>query len=137
MRTGKNLLRLLAIAMMVAIPSYTFAAQVNVTTTTTVDSVQSTDTIRPGETITTTNASVARAYLPPGSYVLVTRGVPVRIIASSRLDWPPPYRVATERYSSQVTLGANGSLNGYVAGLPFPLLDANDPAIATKIIWNY
>ena len=56
MRTGKNLLPLLAIAMMVALPSYTSAAQVNVTTTTTVDTVQPADTIRPGEVITTTNA---------------------------------------------------------------------------------
>jgi hypothetical protein len=137
MRTGKNLLPLLAIAMMVALPSHTSAAQVTVTTTTTVDTVQPADTIRPGEVITTTNASTARTYLTPGSYVLVTRGVPVRIVSSSRLDWPPPYRVATERYSPQVSLSADGSLNGYVAGLPFPLLDANDPAIATKIIWNY
>ena len=137
MRTGKNFLPLVAIAMMVALPSYTFATQVSVTTTTTVDTVQPTDTIRPGEVITTTNAPVAQAYLTPGSYVLVTRGIPVRIVSSSRLDWPPPYRVATERYSSQVSLSADGSLNGYVAGLPFPLLDANDPAIATKIIWNY
>jgi hypothetical protein len=43
MRTGKKLLPLVVIAMMVALPSYTFAAQVNVTTTTT------TDTVRPGE----------------------------------------------------------------------------------------
>jgi hypothetical protein len=75
--------------------------------------------------------------LTPGSYVLVTRGIPVRIVSSSRLDWPPPYRVATERYSPQVSLSADGAFNGYVSGLPFPLLDTNDPAIATKIIWNY
>ena len=28
------------------------------------------------------------------------------------------------------------SLVGYVAGQPFPLLDLNDPDIATKIMWN-
>src|ERR1700688_3555310 len=108
MRTGKNLLPLLAIAMMVALPSYTSAAQVNVTTTTTVDTVQPADTIRPGEVITTTNLSTARTYLTPGSYVLVSRGVPIRIVSSSRLDWPPPYRVATERYSPQGSLNADG-----------------------------
>lgn len=42
MRTGKNFLPLVAIAMMVTLPSYTFAAQVSVTTTTTVDTVQPT-----------------------------------------------------------------------------------------------
>ena len=25
---------------------------------------------------------------------------------------------------------------GYVAGQPFPLIDANDPYVAEKIIWN-
>ena len=25
---------------------------------------------------------------------------------------------------------------GYVAGQPFPLIDANDPDAATKIVWN-
>ncbi len=137
MRTAKNLLPLLVVTMVIALPSYASAAQVSVTTITTTDTLQPTDSIRPGEVITTTNASVARVYLTPGSYVLVTHGVPLRIVSSSRLDWPPPYRVATERYSSQVSLSSDGVLNGYVAGLPFPLLDANDPGIAAKIIWNY
>ena len=117
MRTGK-FLPLLPIIMMVALPTYSSAAQIAVTTTTTVDTVQPTDSIRPGEVVTTANASVARTYLTPGSYVLVTRGVPLRIVSSSRLDWPPPYRLATERYSSQVSLSRDGVLNGYVAGLP-------------------
>jgi hypothetical protein len=25
---------------------------------------------------------------------------------------------------------------GYVAGQPFPLIDANDPDVANKIVWN-
>ena len=25
---------------------------------------------------------------------------------------------------------------GYVAGQPFPLIDANDPYVATKVVWN-
>ena len=29
------------------------------------------------------------------------------------------------------------SLKNYVAGLPFPLVDANDPQAATKIMWNF
>jgi hypothetical protein len=136
MRTAKNLLPLLAIFLAVAIASGAFAAQV-VTTTTTVDSVRPGDTIRTGEIITQTNVVTARTYISPGNYALVMRGMPIRVVASTRLDWPPPYRVATEKYSTQVALGADGSLRGYVAGLPFPLLDPNDPAIATKIIWNY
>ncbi|HVC45555.1 MAG TPA: DUF1329 domain-containing protein, partial [Candidatus Binataceae bacterium] len=54
-----------------------------------------------------------------------------------RIDWPPPYRVATEKYSPQVRLSADHrTVIGYVAGQPFPLLDPNDPDVATKIMWN-
>ena len=51
--------------------------------------------------------------------------------------WPPPYQDATEKYSSQVRLAPDHrDLIGFVAGQPFPLLDPNDPDVATKIMWN-
>jgi hypothetical protein len=136
MRTAKNLLASAAVALMVALPSYGFA-QTRVTTVTTVDTVRPGDSIQPGEVITTSNSTVVQAYVSPGTYALVTQGMPIRVVSSSRLDWPPPYQAATEKYASQVSLRSDGSLYGYVAGLPFPLIDPNDPAIATKIIWNY
>jgi Protein of unknown function (DUF1329) len=49
---------------------------------------------------------------------------------------PPPYRDATEKSSAQVTLNQKGELEHYVAGLPFPLIDPNDPEVATKVMWN-
>ena len=56
---------------------------------------------------------------------------------TSRIDWPPPYKDANEKYSSQVQLSKDHrSLIGYVAGQPFPLIDANDPYVATKVVWN-
>jgi Protein of unknown function (DUF1329) len=61
----------------------------------------------------------------------------MKITPTAHLDWPPPYKAATEQYSPQVTLGADGDLQHYVAGLPFPLVDANDPQAATKIMWNF
>jgi hypothetical protein len=61
----------------------------------------------------------------------------MHIVPTSKLDWPPPYRSATEKYSPQVSLDATGEMHGYVAGQPFPLLDPNDPAIALKIMWNF
>jgi len=137
MKLGKYFLPILAIALMAALPSYSYAVEAVVTTVTTLNALQPGDAVRPGEIVNRTNASDVQAYLSPGNYVLVMRGMPLRVVPSTQLAWPPPYRVATEKYSAQVALGADGSLNGYVAGLPFPLLDANDPAIATKIIWNY
>ena len=56
---------------------------------------------------------------------------------AERVDWPPPYRDATEKYSQQVRLtNDHRSIIGYVAGQPFPLIDPNDPYVGTKIIWN-
>jgi len=54
------------------------------------------------------------------------------------LDWPPPYKEANREIfragsASRLTIR---TLVGYVAGQPFPLLDMNDPDVATKIMWN-
>ena len=61
----------------------------------------------------------------------------MKIVPTARVDWPPPYKDATEKYSSQVQLSKDHrTVVGYVAGQPFPLIDANDPDVATKVIWN-
>jgi hypothetical protein len=73
----------------------------------------------------------------PGAFEAVSKGMEMNIVAPSRVDWPPPYQDATEKYSGQVRLGANNrDLMGYVAGQPFPILDPNDSNVATKIMWN-
>jgi len=61
----------------------------------------------------------------------------MRIVPHEALEWPPPYRTATEQYSGQVGLSADGRILNYVAGQPFPLLDMNDPQVSSKIMWNY
>jgi len=143
MRSQKILLLLpaLIVVLMVSLPSNVFADVVirhdTTVVTTTVDTVRQGDTIWPGEIITTSNYPAVQPYLSPGNYELVRQGMPLRVVPSTRLDWPPPYLAATEKYASQCSLGPDGALNGYVAGLPFPLMDPNDPWIATKIIWNY
>src|SRR5258708_30606854 len=140
MSSRKILLPSLVVTLMLALPSYIFATEVQVnqvTTVTTLDTVQPYDTIRPGEILTRANAASVQPYLSPGNYALVRDGMPLRVVPSSRLDWPPPYLVATEKYSPQCSLGWDGSHRGYIAGLTFPLMDPNDPSIAIKIIWNY
>jgi Protein of unknown function (DUF1329) len=93
--------------------------------------------VKPGETITRSNAAAVQQLVSPGTYVAVTRGMEMHIVAPQRIDWPPPYRDATEKYSSQVRLSKDRrTVVGYVAGQPFPLLDPNDPDVATKIMWN-
>ena len=93
--------------------------------------------VQPGDFITPDKAAQVKELVSPGVFYKVERGMTMKIIAPQRVDWPPPYKEATEKYSGQVRLTGDGrSLLGYVAGQPFPLLDPNDPSMATKIIWN-
>ncbi len=56
----------------------------------------------------------------------------------SKVHWPKAYREATEKYSAQVKLSADGrEMFKYVAGCPFPNIDANDPLAGHKLMWNY
>ena len=36
-----------------------------------------------------------------------------------------------------MNLNERGELSNCVAGLPFPLLDPNDPQVATEVMWNF
>jgi hypothetical protein len=93
--------------------------------------------VKAGDVITPDNASKVEGLVSPGNFILVRQGMTMKIVPTGHLDWPPPYKAATERYSPQVSLNPDGELKNYVAGLPFPLVDANDPQAATKIMWNF
>ena len=93
--------------------------------------------VKPGDFITPENAAKVRDLVSPGVNYKVEHGMTMKIIPTSRIDWPPPYKDATEKYSSQVRLSNDHkSIVGYVAGQPFPLIDPNDPWVATKVVWN-
>ena len=93
--------------------------------------------VKPGDVITSANAATVRNLVSPGVYVRVQKGMRMDIVPTQRVDWPPPYKDATEKYASQVELSKDHrTMIGYVAGQPFPLLDPNDPDIATKAMWN-
>jgi hypothetical protein len=47
----------------------------------------------------------------PGNFVLVKQGMRMKIVATERLEWPPPYRAATEKYAFQVKLNDQGELD--------------------------
>ena len=94
-------------------------------------------TVKPGDVITPENAAQVKDLVSPGVYYAVTHGMHMDIVAPERIEWPPPYREATEKYSSQVRLtNDHRSLLGYVAGQPFPLIDPNDPYVGAKVMWN-
>src|SRR5436305_4889220 len=89
--------------------------------------------VKPGDFITKDNATKVQNLVSPGNYVLVQNGMTMKVIATSKLDWPPPFKTATEKYSPQVALDSVGELKNYISGQPFPLLDPNDPQMATKV----
>jgi hypothetical protein len=73
--------------------------------------------VTPGDVITPDNASKVANLVSPGNYILVRQGMMMKIVPTGHLDWPPPYKEATERYSPQVSLTSDGELKGYAAGL--------------------
>jgi Protein of unknown function (DUF1329) len=93
--------------------------------------------VSPGDTITKDQADKVADLVSPGNLLLVRQGMTMKIVPTERLEWPPPYKAATEKYHAQVQLAPDGSLKGYAAGLPFPLVDANDPQAAQKVMWNF
>ena len=100
-------------------------------------SISNAGSVKPGDLITPDNASVVADLVSPGNYYLVKQGMHLRIVPTERLEWPLPYKAATEKYAAQVRLNDKGELQNYVAGQPFPLLDPNDPQVATKVMWNF
>src|ERR1700734_4224209 len=72
--------------------------------------------VKPGDVITKDNANKVVELLSPGNYVLVQEGMQLRIVPTDKLDWRPPFKAATEKYSPQVQLNSAGSLKGYTAG---------------------
>src|SRR5439155_987268 len=91
-----------------------------------------------GDRITEANVEQVRELISPGLEWCIRHGFPLTVGETKRIEWPRAYREATERYSGQVRLAADGvTLRDYVAGLPFPFLDPHDPQIAVKIMWNY
>ncbi len=93
--------------------------------------------VKPGDMIGAENAAKVKDLVSPGVYYKVAHGMQLKIVPTQRIDWPPPYKDATEKYSAQVRLSQDHrTVVGYVAGQPFPLIDANDPQVAAKIMWN-
>lgn len=93
--------------------------------------------ITPGMKIDKTNAQVAQEILPPEILKVVQAG-DLEITVQETVDLPPPqeYVAATLEHSAGVEVG-DGQLKNYVAGLPFPLLDPQDPQAGEKAAWNH
>lgn len=92
--------------------------------------------ITPGMKIDKSNAQKFRDIIDPATYALIEQGkleFPVEETHSIALH--PNYIAATKKHSSQVKLGsATGTIEGYVAGRPFPgKPDKSDPRAGEKL----
>jgi Protein of unknown function (DUF1329) len=94
--------------------------------------------VQPGDVITKDNVAKVRTLVSPGVAWCIEHGMQLKIVPTKKVEWPRRYREATEAHAGQVRMSADGSqLDNYVAGLPFPHIDVNDPQAAMKIMWNY
>ncbi len=94
--------------------------------------------VKPGEKFNAANVAQIKDLISPGVQWCVEHGMPITIAETKPIALPTAYREATEKYSGQVQLSPDGRImSGYVAGMPFPKIDPNDPLVANKIMWNY
>jgi len=94
--------------------------------------------VKPGDRFDASNVAQIDSLISPGVRWCVEHGMPIRVVESRKIEMPKAYREATDKYSAQVRLSADGrTLENYVAGTPFPNIDRDDPQAATKVMWNY
>lgn len=94
--------------------------------------------VQPGDVVTKANLDKVTGLVSPGIEWCVKHGMSMKIVPYKKIEWDRAYKEATEKYGGQAKLAPDGrSLVGYVAGMPFPNIDPNDPQIALKIMWNY
>ena len=97
----------------------------------------STAGLTPGTTVSKDTLDAAKEYLPPEILDKIQAGE-FQFSVQDTTDLPvsEAYIEATKKYAEQVKLSADGELAGYVAGLPFPVLDPADPQAGLKAAWN-
>jgi hypothetical protein len=94
--------------------------------------------VQPGEVVTKETMDKAEGLLIPTMKWFVQHGLTIPVTPYRKVELPQLYKEATEKYSGQVKLAADGrELYNYVAGLPFPQIDPNDPMAGAKIMWNH
>jgi hypothetical protein len=91
-----------------------------------------------GDKITRESADKVKDITSPAMFWLVQHGWPMTIVETQKVHLRKAFVEATEKYSSQVKLSADGlKLEGWVAGRPFPIVDTKDPMVAMKIMQNF
>lgn len=93
-----------------------------------------------GMTINKGNVQKFKELFDSSTYAFIEQGsLEVPIEKTSSIALHPNYVAATRKYASQVKLGSSpGTLDGYVAGRPFPMKpEKSDPRAGEKLAFNY
>jgi len=98
---------------------------------------------RPGDVIDAENVAAYAHLLPEYAMRWIRDGAwfgeearPVLPVGETRpAPLPPSYLEATRRHRGEPHLGADGEIEGWTAGLPFP--DPEGPELGAKIMWNH
>ncbi len=91
-----------------------------------------------GTVVERANMTDYEHLLGPALQYALERGLRMRVVNNRPIPLEPARELATEKYSSQVRLADDKiRLLNYVAGIPFPLVNQNDPDVAIKLMFNY
>src|SRR5437867_13288006 len=83
--------------------------------------------LKPGDIIGPHNWERVQGMIGENLLNRIKQGYTFKIKQPRMIQPLKEYLEATEKYSSHVRLGPKGELLNYVAGLPFPNFDPNDP----------
>jgi hypothetical protein len=100
-------------------------------------STSASQTLTPGTIINAENAQRYANFIPAAAMLAIGHGLRLEVTPTNRIQWSKGFQNATEKYSPQVGLDQDDYITNYIAGMPFPLIDANDPKAATKIAYNW
>lgn len=104
----------------------------------TLTSVAGAGTIEPGTVVNRANLPEHRDYLGPGMQWIVERGVALRVGPYQKVEMPPAFVAATERYSAQVEIADDCThIRNHTAGLPFPDVKETDSCLAARHMFNF
>jgi outer membrane biosynthesis protein TonB len=92
----------------------------------------------PGTVLDASNLDRWKDFVSPSIAWTVRRGAKLRVVANQPAPMEPARAEATQRYSPQVQLSADKThLLNYVAGVPFPFVQTDDPDAGIKMISNW
>ena len=92
----------------------------------------------PGTVVEAANLERWKEFVSPSIAWAVRRGAKLRVVENTPIPLEPARKEATERYSGQVQLSPDKSyMVNYVAGVPFPFVQTDDPDAGIKMILNW